>query len=294
LQNRFFQESYLLSLDFKNMDVETVVEADNEIATISIEERILYSEYLERNVVVDIYKPISKLSYNELPLLLINDGQDLRKMDFGSIIDSLISSESISPVICIGVHCGADRLNEYGTVCTTDYKGRGHRAGVYNKFIFDELLPYLKEEFQVDSFKEKSFAGFSLGALNAIDNVWNHAEEFSKVGVFSGALWWRRKGYEDANYNPEKERIMHLQVMNGEMKPHLKFFFECGQLDETSDRNNNGVIDSIDDTLDLIQHLKELGYTDERIQYLELEDGRHDVETWARAFPEFLKWGWGR
>ncbi|TXT30721.1 MAG: hypothetical protein FD136_1617 [Chitinophagaceae bacterium] len=35
------------------------------------------------------------------------------------------------------------------------------------------------------------------------------------------------------------------------------------------------------------------GYTDEHIQYLELADGSHDVATWAKAFPAFLKWGWG-
>ena len=33
---------------------------------------------------------------------------------------------------------------------------------------------------------------------------------------------------------------------------------------------------------------------DESIHYLELEDGHHDVYTWGRAFPEFLKWGWGK
>ena len=86
---------------------------------------------------------------------------------------------------------------------------------------------------------------------------------------------------------------MHLQVQKGTYFPWLQFFFECGQLDETADRNNNGVIDSIEDVLDLIEDLKGIGYPDKSIRYLELEDGRHDVETWARAFPEFLRWGWG-
>jgi hypothetical protein len=35
------------------------------------------------------------------------------------------------------------------------------------------------------------------------------------------------------------------------------------------------------------------GYTDDAIEYLELEDGKHDVPTWGKAFPDFLKWGWG-
>ena len=65
-------------------------------------------------------------------------------------------------------------------------------------------------------------------------------------------------------------------------------------LDETADRNNNGIIDSIDDTLALIEELKKKGYEEKDIFYLELKDGKHDVTTWGRAFPEFLKWGWGR
>jgi len=39
------------------------------------------------------------------------------------------------------------------------------------------------------------------------------------------------------------------------MVPGLKFFFECGTADETEDRNGNGIIDSIDDTKDLISAL---------------------------------------
>ena len=61
-----------------------------------------------------------------------------------------------------------------------------------------------------------------------------------------------------------------------------------------ADRNNNGVIDSIDDALSLIEDLEAKGYTKETdIKYLELQEGRHDVPTWASAFPDFLKWGWG-
>jgi esterase/lipase superfamily enzyme len=195
--------------------------------------------------------------------------------------------------MCVGIHCGVERMMEYGTVCRADFRGRGAKAGLYNKFVFDELLPFIRNEFGTYSFKEKSFAGFSLGGLSAIDIVWNHASEFVKVGVFSGSLWWRRRGYDDERYNYELDRIMHLQVMKGIRHPWLKFFFECGALDETADRNNNGVIDAIDDALDMIKYLKQLGYTDDDIHYLELEDGRHNVETWGRAFPEFLKWGWG-
>lgn len=261
---------------------------------ICIEQRIVYSEYLERDVIIDIYRPsVLAGDAENVDVLLINDGQDLRTMNFAAVLDSLIALKSIKQILCVGIHCGIDRMNEYGTICRADYKGRGSKAGLYSKFIFDELLPYIKLEFDIASFKDKSFAGFSLGGLSALDIVWNHPHEFVRVGVFSGSLWWRRRGYDDEGYNWEKDRIMHLQVQKGTLLPWLQFFFQCGTLDETADRNNNGIIDSIEDTTDLIAALKDLGYNEEHIFYLELEDGRHDVETWKKAFPAFLQWGWG-
>jgi esterase/lipase superfamily enzyme len=275
------------------MAEETLAGQEKAYTTICTEQRVVYSEFLERDVITDVYLPTVLVKAKDVSLLLVNDGQDLRKMDFGSIIDPMVATGTIAPIMVVAIHCGAERMMEYGTICRADYKGRGAKAGLYNKFVFDELLPFIKQEFGIVSFKEKSFAGFSLGGLSAMDIVWNHPNEFVRVGVFSGSLWWRRKGYDEEGYNPTLDRIMHLQVMKGERQPWLKFFFECGVLDETADRNNNGVIDSIDDATDIIGHLKELGYTDDDIYYLELEDGRHNVETWARAFPEFLKWGWG-
>jgi len=60
------------------------------------------------------------------------------------------------------------------------------------------------------------------------------------------------------------------------------------------DRNNNGIIDSIDDTLGLIDELVKKGYNREQdIVYLEYEDGKHDIPTWGRAMPEFLRWSYG-
>ncbi len=263
------------------------------LSAIAVEQVTLYSEYLERDVMIDLYLPLASYHNGQLPLLLINDGQDLPKMRFDEMLDELISTEAIEPLVCIGIHCGPERKMEYGTAFSADFKGRGAKAGLYTKFIFEELLPFIRKAYDMPSFRHKSFAGFSLGGLSALDIVWNHASEFNQVGIFSGSLWWRRKAY-DEGYEDEQDRLMHLQVRKGVFHPWLRFFVECGKQDETADRNENGIIDSIDDALDLIVELKAKGYTDQHIQYLELEEGKHDVATWAEAFPVFLKWGWGR
>ncbi|MCC6635329.1 MAG: esterase [Chitinophagaceae bacterium] len=253
----------------------------------------LTSVYLERDVIIDVYFPNKVDKPENLSLLIFNDGQDLLKMPFDEILDELTSQNIIEPLFCIGIHCGEERKREYGTAYSADFKQRGDKAGLYNKFLFDELLPTIRYAYHIPSFKEKSFAGFSLGGLSALDIVWNHANEFTKVGVFSGSLWWRKKSYEDG-YDDENDRLMHLQIRKGTFYPWLKFYFQCGALDEVADRNKNGVIDSIDDALDLIVELKIKGYSDKHIQYVLLEDGKHDTTTWANALPNFLKWGWGK
>ena len=60
------------------------------------------------------------------------------------------------------------------------------------------------------------------------------------------------------------------------------------------DRNQNGIIDSIDDTLDLIKELEAKGYSAPReIFYLEMPEGKHDIPTWSLAMPVFLQWAFG-
>jgi enterochelin esterase-like enzyme len=263
------------------------------LAHVIVENHVLHSIFLARDVKVDCYFPAQ---INEtLSLLLINDGQDLVTMDFANIINELAAANAITPLFCVGIHCSADRKNEYGTANILDYKGRGAKAALYTRFIFEELLPFIRTTYDMPSFKEKSFAGFSLGGLSALDIVWNNPKEFSKAGIFSGSLWWRDKDQDDAGFDETTDRIMHRQVKEGNYAPWLKFFFEVGTLDETADRNNNGVIDSIDDALGLIANLVDKGYNRETdIRYLQLQEGKHDVPTWAMAFPDFLQWGWGK
>ena len=253
---------------------------------------IVDSIFLKREIIIDCYYFEDYFNHALISLLLINDGQDLRTMQFENILDEAYTGGFIEPVFCVGIHCSTDRKNEYGTANILDYKGRGAKAALYTKFVMEELIPFIRTTYNIISFKEKSFAGFSLGGLCALDIVWNNPHEFFKVGVFSGSLWWRDKDQEDEDFDEDTDRIMQRQVREGSYHPWLRFFFEVGTQDETADRNNNGIIDSIDDALGLITELKNKGYSIDSIEYMEMKDGRHDVATWAKALPHFLEWGW--
>ena len=257
---------------------------------ILIENAEVESVHLGRKVKVDFYLPINVRFPEEMSLLLINDGQDMITMDFENILNNLYEQQAIKPVLCVAIHAGPERKMEYGTASQADFKGRGEKAGAYTCFVLSELLPLIQITYHLPHLREKVFAGFSLGALSALDIVWNHPHEFSTVGVFSGSLWWRSKDQHAADYDDDQHRIMHQIIRKSVKKPALKFFFESGMMDEQKDRNQNGVIDSIDDTLDLISELRSKGYNDNDIEFLLLEDGKHDVPTWGKAMPVFLKW----
>ncbi len=251
------------------------------------------SDYLDRTVIIDAYLPKNISHPENMTLLLVNDGQDLVKFKFENILEKLYATDSISPILAIGLHCNADRKLEYGTADVIDYQNRGSRAKYYRKFILKELLPYLHTTYYLPQLKEIAYAGFSLGGLGAMDIAWANPDIFSTVGVFSGSLWWRTKDLNN-NYNEDTDRIMHQIVREGKYTENMRFFFQTGTADEKMDRNNNGIIDSIDDTMALIDELEKHGYKNgENIKYLELKDGKHNIETWAKAFPDFLKWGWG-
>ena len=256
----------------------------------------LYSVPLKRSVRLDIVLPPNyDVSGPVYPVLYLNDGQDLPRLRMTTVLDSLYRQRAIRPFVLVAIHAG-DRIQEYGTAAQADYMKRGSKAGLYTDFVLTELLPYVHKHYYVSQEPEDAVcAGFSLGGLSAFDLVFHHPDRFSRAGVFSGSFWWRSKSTE-AGYRDETDRIMHDLVRKGSYKSNLKFWFETGTDDETSDRNNNGIIDAIDDTTDLIDELVKKGYTrrgsgqPSDICYVEIPGGQHNPDTWGRIMPDFLAW----
>ena len=254
----------------------------------------LHSVPLNRTVHLDIILPpryeTSGLTY---PVLYLNDGQDLPRLRMTAVLDSLYQKQAVQPFVLVAIHAG-DRIQEYGTAAQADYLKRGSKANLYTDFVLTELLPYIQSHYRVSTNPAQTVcAGFSLGGLSAFDLVFHHPERFSKAGVFSGSFWWRSKSTE-AGYRDETDRIMHDLVRKGQYSPMLTFWFETGTNDETGDRNNNGIIDAIDDTTDLIDELVKKGYSRERdIRYVEIVGGEHNPKTWRKIMPDFLMWAFG-
>lgn len=250
----------------------------------------LRSAWLKREVRVRVILPPGySESDHSYPLLCLNDGQDLEALRFIKVLERLYRKGKVSRFITVAVHAG-DRMQEYGTAGRADYMKRGRKAGVYTRFLLRELLPLLRQRYRItDDSQANAIAGCSLGGLSAFDIGWHHAEVFGQIGVFSGSLWWRSKPFREEA--PDADRIVQTYVETSNARPSLRFWLQAGTDDEQADRNNNGIIDAIDDTMDLIKALESLGYDRKKaIRYVEVSGGEHNPRTWGQIMPDFLQW----
>jgi enterochelin esterase-like enzyme len=252
-------------------------------------EHIITSVHLGRSVEFDIYLPGNLLGNEELNLLLLNDGQDAEKLQLQQTLAELYYKDKTAAIVVVAIKCSEDRVEEYGVANEPDFLGRGSKAAAYTDFITEELLPLLHDlvEFPING--KRAFAGFSLGGLSAFDIAWKNSQIFDVAGVFSGSFWWRRKDLKDGYL--EADRIMHQVIQSTTEKPDVKFWLMTGTEDEKADRNHNYIIDSIDDTIDIIKELLNKGYKrPEDIFYYEMVGGKHNPQTWSKALPAFLIW----
>ncbi len=255
----------------------------------------LPSRHLARTVRVEVFLPVGydEKPKTDYPLLLLNDGQDMAALGMADILRQLYESRAIRPLLVAAIHTSGERIQEYGVSGHPDYKQRGAKAGDYARFVMRELLPALKKYYRCSpSAQDWAIAGFSLGGLSAFDIGWHYAWQFSKIGVFSGSFWWRAQAFDPSD--PDSHRILIDVLRRSRPRSGLRFWLQAGTLDEESDRNQNGIIDAIDDTLDVIRELERLGYRlGKDIHYVQVEGGRHDLPTWAKVMPDFLCWAFG-
>ena len=275
--------------------IHTITHSHSNNSEVTVKHLNIPSKYLERGVKVDVFLPplYGQDKKRLYPTIYFNDGQDMLALGMFDTLNRLYNEGVLQHLIVVAMYCNENRINEYGTARQADYKNRGNKARPYTNFVIHELMPYIQHEYKCATDAENTaFAGFSLGGLSALDIAWANPSVFSKIGVFSGSLWWRERDWTPED--PDGGRIMHDIIEKSEYQKGMKFWFEVGTHDEDCDRNNNGVIDAIDDTQDLMNALFRLGYKPhEDVKYIEIDGGEHNPHTWGKVMPQFLTWAFG-
>lgn len=231
------------------------------------------------------------ISHQAYKLLVANDGQDHPAIHLEDAVLDLEAANKNEAILALAVHVG-DRKQEYGVANMPDFAKRGLKAHSYSQFIENELFPWAYQKYRLlPGPKNTAMMGFSLGALSAFDLAWQHPHLFGVAGLFSGSFWWRAKDLDEGYLPSDRIVLQMLEKDKKAAKRDLKFWFQTGWMDEAADRDDDGLIDSIGDTLDLIRALQNMGYKPgEDIEYIELGYGHHDHKTMAKVLPQFLQW----
>lgn len=277
-----------IKIDNKKIDDKAAFETK-----IAIEVENFYSKSLNNKRKIEIFLPPGYNTSNtstRYKVLYANDGQDMSSLELKKTLEDLYASQKIEKIIVVAIYATSERTREYGTAGIPNAQGLGNKAAAYNQFVISEVMPYINHTFlTLEGAANTAIMGASLGGLAAFDMAWHQPDLFGKVGVFSGSFWWRT---DDTNVTTKQNsRIMHKIVRNSSKRPQLKFWFEAGTQDETSDRDGNGVIDAIQDTTELMDELRLKGYQPGLdMVYVQVKDGKHNQQTWAKVLPDFLKW----
>jgi pullulanase len=230
------------------------------------------------------------------PVLYMDDGQDIAAVHAGETLERLYRERTIRPFILVAIRMPKDRMAAYGLadrvggsslVANTKYGPIGVQAQAYSEWLVQTLVPYIDAHLRTQPNPQgRAILGWSLGGINAFSLGWNYPDVFGRVGAFSPSFWM------PAEAKTPTQRIAPMLVERGKTPPGFRAYFAVGTAEETDDRDNDGVIDVVDDAQDLAAQLRAKGAKE--VKVVPLENGRHRQTSWAAMLPGFLEWAFGR
>ncbi len=231
---------------------------------------------LNRSRRIWIYLPPDYARSNKrYPVLYMHDGQNLfdARTSFSGEwqVDETLNrvfDEKKEGLIVVGIENGGPlRLNEYSPWVNTRYGGG--EGDEYAEFIVKTLKPYVDANYRTRPQREHTgICGSSMGGLISLYAGIEYQQTFSKVGVFSPALWFAPQSYTHVSATGK--------VAN------MKFYLLAGQ------REDNGSV--VRDVQSLYYTLRSAGFDQRAINIVTPADGQHSEWFWAREFPAAYRW----
>ncbi|MGC8767048.1 MAG: alpha/beta hydrolase [Brevinematia bacterium] len=237
------------------------------------------SKILNNKRTIRVYLPESYFnSTNYYPVLYAHDGQNMFydpknkvKWDIDISLSNLVSSGKIKEVVVVGIdHMGVDRINEYTPFSLKSYGGGN--AKLYGKFLVEELIPFIEQNFRVKTNREDvGTFGSSLGGLVSLYlGLW-YSEKFGILGCVSPSFWW---GLE-TNITNVLNNIDKLK--------NTKIYIDMGYMEGGENESN-----FVYTTREIFFALKRNNIDYPNLLYIEDKQGIHNEITWKERIKNFL------
>lgn len=183
----------------------------------------------------------------------------------------LILENKIQPLIIIGIHNTANRMDEYTPVPA---RGRGGRADEYGRWIIEELKSFVDANYRTLPQREfTGVGGSSLGGLFALHMGFTRPDIFGRVAAMSPSTWWAN-GFI----------LREASELNARLP--LRIWLDMGRREGRHFLNQTRTLQDI---------LRSKGWMKNRkaaladFRYLEAARARHDEFSWGARFDKVLK-----
>ncbi|MDQ0089370.1 putative alpha/beta superfamily hydrolase [Paenibacillus anaericanus] len=240
------------------------------------------SEYLQNERGITVYLPpnYDTQSNKGYPVLYLHDGQGLFEPNpFSGIswrihetTDRLVSQGLMKEIIIVGIHNrGSERLHEYthpidklGIQGAPDIETRGE---LYERFIIDELKPYIDNTFSTIPDREHTaLMGSSLGGLVTYNIGLRNPEIFSKLAILSPF-------FIRLNLNSLQEVIFYKHYPEVD-KANLSLWIDIGE-------NESNIL--VQHVRKVVDQLIDDGFVPgQNLMYYEVPNGAHTERDWAQ------------
>jgi enterochelin esterase-like enzyme len=237
-----------------------------------------------------VYVPAQYDPEKPASLMIFQDGQAFVKEDgplrARHVLDNLIYRREIPVMIAVFINPGRKpeqpepTMDDWGDKNTNrpdEYNSLDDR---YARVIIDELLPVLKEKYNISpDAKDHGIGGVSSGAIAAFTVAWERPDQFSKVLSIVGSYTNIRGGHK-----------YPVIIRESEKKP-IRIFLQSGRNDNRGQRRGGKYDPEWDWFLQnnrMVEALEEKGYD---ITYT-WGIGNHGSQQGGAILPEMMRWLW--
>lgn len=214
------------------------------------------------------------------PLLILHDAQNLFDPDrahrpghhwqVAETAEELVAAGRIPPMVIAGIdHAEDDRIVEM-TPTEGDHAGAG-QAWRYGRFVVEELIPYLHEEYEIDATPGRlSMGGSSLGGLVTLAISRQYPARFGRLLVMSPSLWW-------------DHCVILERIRRQPFRPDVQIWLDAGL------KEGRQTAAHVRRLRRLLTHQLDSGH----VGGVEDPEGDHTEDAWARRLPKALTWLFG-
>ncbi|GAB2477426.1 phosphonate ABC transporter ATP-binding protein [Hymenobacter qilianensis] len=215
-------------------------------------------------------------SRRRYPVLYLHDGQNVFDEFTGfsgewGVDETLrqlqLAGQDTGCIVVAVDHGGDTRLDELSPWRNAKYGGG--QGDAYLNFMVQTLKPYIDAKYRtLKNRQHTGIAGSSMGGLISLYAGLKYPRVFSKIGVFSPALWFAQ------------DSIL-AYVSRAKVRQPMQFYLVAGEQEsETMVPLMAAMRDS----------LRKAGVKPTAISYRAVADGKHAEWFWRREFPAAYQW----